>query len=58
MRSLIGDITQLEFVDPTKTSFHCMDGRESNEILATPGGDFGEFLLALYIYEGLTRPLD
>ena len=35
-----------------------MDGRESNAILATPGGDFGEFLLALYIYEGLTRPLD
>ena len=34
-----------------------MDGRENSAILGTPGGDAGEFILALYIYEGLTRKL-
>jgi hypothetical protein len=30
-----------------------MDGRNSRPVLSTPGGDFGEFLLALHVYEGI-----
>lgn len=30
-----------------------MDGRQSNAVLATPGGDAGEFILALFVYEGM-----
>jgi hypothetical protein len=35
-----------------------MDGRESGDVMATPGGDAGEFILALYVYEGMTRELN
>jgi len=30
-----------------------LDGRNNGGILGTPGGDAGEFILGLYIYEGL-----
>jgi len=58
IRNLIGNIHKLDFVDPTRHHFSCMDGRVNNASLGTPGGDAGEFILALYIYEGLTRTLD
>jgi hypothetical protein len=35
-------------------SFKCLDGRNKKNGLFTPGGDFGEFLLALHVYEGIT----
>ena len=34
-----------------------MDGRENGAILSTPGGDAGEFILGLFVYEGMTREL-
>ena len=33
-----------------KESFKCTDGRTKGDYLATPGGDTGEFLLALHVY--------
>ncbi len=30
-----------------------MDGRSPDALLGTPGGDAGEFILALFIYEGM-----
>lgn len=38
-------------VEVEKTYFSCLDGRYSRPILGTPGGDFGEFLLALSVAE-------
>jgi len=32
-----------------------MDGREPNSMFSTPGGDSGEFILALSVYESMTR---
>lgn len=59
VRQLIGDLQLLEYTDPRKTSFSCMDGRIQKEGLSTPGGDAGEFILALHVYEGLlTRKLE
>ena len=30
-----------------------MDGRVNGAILGTPGGDAGEFVLALFVYENI-----
>lgn len=38
------------FVDPMTHSFSCIDGRGEEDSLGTPGGDMGEFLIALAIY--------
>eukprot|EP01101_Sappina_pedata_P007764 TRINITY_DN4165_c0_g1_i1.p1 TRINITY_DN4165_c0_g1~~TRINITY_DN4165_c0_g1_i1.p1 ORF type:complete len:355 (+),score=106.36 TRINITY_DN4165_c0_g1_i1:82-1146(+) len=38
------------FADPLNHSFACIDGRCGDPVLGTPGGDTGEFLLALAIY--------
>ena len=40
-------------MDVSFEHFSCMDGRNSRPVLSTPGGDFGEFLLALHVYEGI-----
>jgi len=34
--------------------FGCLDGRVRQEVLGTPGGDAGEFILALLVYEDLS----
>jgi len=34
----------------SETSFHCMDDRVTKSSIFTPGGDFGEFVLALSSY--------
>lgn len=38
----------------THTSFRCLDGRITNPILASPGGDAGEFVLGLLVYEDMS----
>jgi hypothetical protein len=58
LRDFLGNIEDLEFVDPNKESFHCMDGRENGAFLGTPGGDAGEFILGLFVYEGMTGELN
>ena len=38
----------------THTSFRCLDGRITDPILGTPGGDAGEFVLGLLVYEDMS----
>jgi hypothetical protein len=53
IRNLIGNIEDLTYVSVPYTSFKCLDGRHNTAVLATPGGDAGEFILALSVYEDL-----
>jgi len=53
IRSLVGNIDELNYVVVPEVSFRCLDGRNSNGVLGTPGGDAGEFILALTVYEDL-----
>lgn len=47
------------YVDITRSSFRCLDGRVTEGMLGTPGGDFGEFAAALLVYQDMTeRVLD
>lgn len=53
IRNLVGNIEELNYVVVPETSFKCLDGRNSAGVLATPGGDAGEFILSLMVYEDL-----
>ena len=53
IRKLIGTIEDLSYISIEEASFKCLDGRYSTAILGTPGGDAGEFLMALSVYEDL-----
>lgn len=53
VKELIGNVEKLDYVHVTNTEFTCMDGRHPNPVLSTPGGDAGEFILALSIYEDI-----
>ncbi|CAD8205919.1 unnamed protein product [Paramecium octaurelia] len=55
IRNLIGPLNELQFGDPNSYHFSCLDGRNEKGVLGTPGGDFGEFLLALSVYEQTIR---
>ena len=37
----------------THSSFRCLDGRTTEGVLGTPGGDAGEFVLGLLVYQDL-----
>jgi hypothetical protein len=39
----------------TRSSFRCLDGRITEAILGTPGGDAGEFVLGLLVYQDLAE---
>ena len=53
VRNLIGDALSLTYVPIEKSSFKCLDGRYNKPVLSTTGGDSGEFILALNIFEDL-----
>ncbi len=53
VKDMIGLPNALIMADATKMFFRCMDGRNQEIGLFTPGGDFGEFLLGLHVYEGI-----
>jgi hypothetical protein len=53
IRNLVGNIEELTYVYVPETSFKCLDGRNNKGVIATPGGDAGEFILALSVYEDL-----
>jgi len=53
IRGLIGNIENLNYVVVPEVSFKCLDGRNANSVLGTPGGDAGEFILGLMVYEDL-----
>jgi hypothetical protein len=50
---LIGSPTDLSFVNVLDHGFKTLDGRIQDAFLGTPGGDAGEFILALQIYSEL-----
>eukprot|EP00744_Colponema_vietnamica_P002558 GILI01003993.1.p1 GENE.GILI01003993.1~~GILI01003993.1.p1 ORF type:complete len:399 (+),score=140.95 GILI01003993.1:160-1356(+) len=61
VRNLIGRPAELQHVNVDEQYFSCMDGRANKPVFATPGGDLGEFVLALSVYEDLlggNRKLD
>jgi len=47
----INPVPLLSWVDVKRASFGCADGRSADEGLGTWGGDFGEMVTALNIYE-------
>lgn len=53
IRKLIGNIEELNYVKVPNNSFKCLDGRHIKPGLNVPGGDAGEFILALSVYEDL-----
>jgi hypothetical protein len=53
VKLLIGNIEELNYVKIPFTSFKCLDGRNRKAVLGTPGGDAGEFILSLSVYEEL-----
>mmetsp|Transcript_4888 Transcript_4888/g.9148 ORF Transcript_4888/g.9148 Transcript_4888/m.9148 type:complete len:359 (-) Transcript_4888:490-1566(-) len=53
----IKDAGDYTYVRVTKSYFHSIDGRTSDSILGTPGGDAGEFILALLVYEDMSGRL-
>lgn len=53
---LIGDVSSFELEPVVESSFATIDGRVQGTILGTPGGDAGEFVLALQIYSEMMGP--
>lgn len=53
IKSLFGSPQDIAFVKLEDYSFTCIDGRNKSVGISTPGGDAGEFLLALDVYENL-----
>merc|ERR1711871_352099 len=51
----IGVPSKLSWAHVHKSSFGCSDGRYSNAALYTPGGDLGEFILAVSSFEKMTQ---
>jgi len=50
-KKLEGDFA---YAEVTRSSFSCLDGRITEEALGAPGGDAGEFVLGLIVYEDIT----
>lgn len=48
------DLQEFPLMQVSKQSFSCIDGRVENRGYSTPGGDAGEFLLALHLYEHMS----
>lgn len=55
VRSHIGDPTTLEWAHIGQHFFSDIDGRSEEKIMATPGGDMGEFILAMSSFEDETK---
>lgn len=58
VREVVGHPKELTYVNVADTHFSCVDGRVEGGVLGAPGGDLGEYILALHVYENmLGRPL-
>jgi hypothetical protein len=53
IKDLIGNPTDLQFARVLSTGFKTLDGRINGHYLATPGGDAGEFVLGLQIFQDM-----
>ena len=49
LAKFIGNPRELTFVNIATTPFSCLDDRYTQSVLSTPGGDAGEFILALFM---------
>jgi len=58
VREIIGQPGSITISKVLETGFYTMDGRIREQGLFTPGGDSGEFILALQIYQDLKKSLD
>ena len=47
IKDLIGCPSNLTFARIVENGFKTLDGRVNDELLGTPGGDAGEFILAI-----------
>jgi len=47
VRAAFANVATLEWAHIAQTSFSSLDGRNDEKVLATPGGDMGEFIQAL-----------
>jgi len=50
IRAAFTNVATLEWTHIAQMSFSSFDGRNSEKVLGTPGGDMGEFILALHAY--------
>jgi len=53
VRDIVGYPSELSYVNVAESHFECLDGRIRSGVLGTPGGDAGEFILALHVYEDM-----
>lgn len=51
VEAFIGPIKNLTWTKITETHFADIDGRNKTPSLTTPGGDMGEFILALHVFQ-------
>ena len=51
----LGNYENYTYASVTRSSFRCLDGRIAEGILGTPGGDAGEFVLGLLVYQDLSH---
>ena len=54
LRLLLGDPADFKMVSPEITSFHDLDGRSSEEAIRSWGGEAGELLLSLAVWDDMT----
>jgi hypothetical protein len=50
LRDAFVNVANLEWAHIAQSSFASFDGRNDEKILGTPGGDMGEFILAIHAY--------
>jgi len=50
VRAAFANVATLEWAHIAQSSFSSLDGRNEEKVLATPGGDMGEFIQALEAY--------
>ena len=50
-----GKPQELEWAHISQHYFSDIDGRSTEKMLSTPGGDLGEFLLAVSVFEDTTK---
>lgn len=53
--SIVGPASAVEWVPVRSAGFGCVDGRQADAGLHAYGGDFGEFALALTVYEHMAQ---
>jgi len=55
LKDVLGKPKEIKLYNAKTANFACLDGRNQEAVLATPGGEFGELLNALATVETLTR---